>query len=210
MKRLITIITALVVGMLAVTGTADARPKPTPKLASVTLSFVDGADGLDGTLVMRVDGAPPGTVTYTGDGIDGTSRPDLAVRGFDSTLTQGLHTGMKAVSPDECPSEPEPYRALAWISFDRSGSIDGFIWHFDMVVSRAEAKKGCTVRVEERLTIRALEDRELLPGEEPLMFDPRTGELSGSFNLHWYDADAANPHVQLARTAMRFTITIDQ
>jgi hypothetical protein len=61
--------------------------------------------------------------------------------------------------------------------------------------------------VNERYTISSLADRELLDGEEPLTYT--NGVVSGTFNLHLYDADADEPHVDLGRTQMQFGLTID-
>lgn len=199
----------LVIAALLVAAPAAARPKPPPEpeIETVTFTFQDGHDGLQGSLDMRVEAARSGAVTYWADNRNGSDPADLELRGFADFMPQGLHTGMKAVEPDECPDDPEPYRALAWLSFDRNGDLDGFIWHFDMIVSRTEGKKGCRVGVEERYNIRALGDRELVGDEQPLRFDGDTGVVSGTFNLHFYDADAPEPHVELARTHMEFKVT---
>jgi hypothetical protein len=182
-------------------------PPPPPELATVTLTLVDGADGLAGVLQMEVEASRNGKVEYFAWG-DGESSPaDLVLRGFEDYLDQGLHPGLAILEPNDC-GDPAPYEGMFWLKFDRDGDLSDVMWHFDTDASWNMGRVGCSWVVNERYTIRALEDRELQEGEAPLTYSD--GVVSGTFNLHLYDADAPEPHLDLGRTFfMQFELAID-
>jgi hypothetical protein len=208
MKRLIVVL-VVAMSLALVTAPASAKPKPPEpaEMAAVTLTPVDASDGLAGELQMGVDASRKGDVAYFADGNDGSSAADLVLRGFDGVLAQGLHHGLAILDPNDC-GEPPRYEGIFWLKIDKNGVLTDVMWHFDMDVSYTAGRKGCAWRVNKRYTIRALSDRELLPGEEPLTY--AGGVVSGTFNLHLYDADASEPHVNLGHTFMQFGLAIDQ
>lgn len=209
MKRwTIVILVAMSLALATAPAVAAPKPKPPPpppELTEVTMTLVDGADGLAGVLQMEVEASRKGKIEYFawGDGV--SSSPDLVLRGFEDFLDQGLHPGLAILDPNFCELEPL-YQGLFWLKFDRNGELSDVMWHFDMDASWTEGRKGCGWVVNERYTIRSLADRELLDGEEPLTYTD--GVVSGTFKLHLYDADAAEPHVDLGRTSMQFNLAI--
>lgn len=205
-SRIILMLTAL--GLVLATGPAVAKPvQPTDPVVEVTAAFLDAEDGVAGNLTMRMDMARNGATEYFADGMAGSSPADLELRGFGEFLDQGLHVGLARLDPNEC-GEPPLYEGLLWLSFDRDGMLAAVMWHFDIAASYLAArKKGCSWLVNERYTIRSLSDGELLPGEAPLTV--ADGVVSGTFKLHRYDADGAEPHVDLARVPMQFGLVID-
>jgi len=211
MKRWTVVITVAMSLALA-TAPVAARPKPPEppppaELAEVTMSLVEGADGLAGMLQMEVETSRKGEVEYFAWGDGESSPPDLVLRGFEGFLDQGLHPGLALLDPNYCDLEPL-YQGMFWLNFDRDKELSDVMWHFDMHTSWTEGRKGCGWVVNERYTIRSLADRELLDGEEPLTYN--NGVVSGTFKLHLYDADAAEPHVDLGRTQMQFGLAIDE
>lgn len=207
MKRLKVVLMAAM-SVALITAPAAAKPKPPEPAVTtgVTLTLVDPSDGLDGELQMRVEASRKGDVAYFADGNDGSSAADLLLRGFDGVLTQGLHPGLAILDPNECDESPL-YEGFFWLNFDRNGALAGVLWHFDMDVGYTADHRGCQWRVNERYTIRALQDKELLDGEKSLTYE--AGLVSGTFKLHLYDADAPEPHVDLERTFMKFGLAID-
>ncbi len=201
----------LVMALLAV-GPAAAKPKPPQGsgLVPVSLSFVDGHDGLEAELTMRVEASRSGAVEYFADAREGSSPADMLLLGFDEHLAPGFHPGLALVDPAEC-GDP-PYEGMTWVSFGADGELEAVMWHFDMHVGRTAGQQGkkptCSWDVYERYTIRSLAGNELLPGEDPLRFEG--GTVSGTFKLHFYDADAPEPHVDLGRTFMQFRLSIGE
>ncbi len=193
--------------VLAAAPAAGKPTRPPDPLVDAVLTFADAADGLAGDLTMRMETSRNGATEYFADGTGGSSPANLELRGFAGSLDQGLHLGLAVLDPNEC-GEPPLYEGVFWLSFDRTGELSAVTWHFDMDASYLAArKKGCSWLVNERLTIRSLSPQELLPGEPVLSFVD--GAVSGTFKLHRYDADAAEPHVELSRAAMQFGLVID-
>lgn len=206
MKRWTILIMVATSLALATAPAAAKKPDPPAELAEVTMSLVDEADGLAGTLEMEVEASRKGEVQYFawGDGV--SSPPDLVLRGFEDFLDQGPHPGLARLDPNYCDLDPL-YEGMFWLKFDRNGELSDVMWHFDMDASWTAGRKGCGWVVNERYTISSLADRELLDAEEPLTYT--NGVVSGTFKLHLYDADAAEPHVDLGRTHMQFELPID-
>lgn len=202
------VFTFVAVSLVLATAPAVAKPTkpPADPPVAVALTFAaDGENGLAGDLMMRPEISRNGAIEYFADGT-GSSSANLELRGFEP-FQQGLHFGLIRLDPNECGQEPL-YEGMFWLSFDRDGVLTSVMWHFDMDASFLAAhKKGCSWLVNERYTIRSLSNSELLPGETPLTF--AAGMVSGTFSLHRYDADAAEPHVDLAREAMTFGLVLD-
>lgn len=221
MKRWTVVIMAAMSLALA-TAPAMAKPKPPdppplPETAEVTMTLIEGADGLAGVLQMEFEASRNGKVVeYFARGDGESSSADLALQGFEEFLDQGLHPGLAILDPNDCGLEPL-YEGIFWLKFDRifidddasvhDGELAAVVWHFDMDVSFNAGRRGCSWVVNERYTISSVADRELLDGEEPLSYSD--GVVSGTFELHLYDADAVEPHVDLGRTQMQFGLAID-
>jgi len=176
-------------------------PPPPPELAEVTMSLVEGADGLAGVLDMKVEESRGGVVEYLADGTGGSSPADLVLR-FEGS--QEHHSGLATLEPNDCDLAPL-YEGIFWLQRDRNGELAAVVWHFDMNVSWNMGRKGCSWVVNERYTISSVDDRGL-PEEQQLTYT--NGVVSGTFNLHLYDADADEPHVDLGRTYMEFELTL--
>lgn len=205
--RLIVIFMAMSLVLASSPAAAKPTKPPADPPVAATLTFADAADGLAGDLVMRAEMSRNGAAEYFADGT-GSSAADLELRGFDQYLDQGLHLGLARLDPNEC-GEPPLYEGVFWLSFDRDGVLTAVMWHFDVDASYlATRKKGCSWLINERYTIRSLSAAELQPGEAALSFADDT--VSGTFKLHRYDADAAEPHVDLARSTLTFGLVLDQ
>jgi hypothetical protein len=227
MKRTAVVLLAVTL-LLATAAPASAKkPKPDPDPPpTVEISFVFNGEnpGLDSTcapkpLVAEQDVAGNGAVAYLlieKSEADASEIMDIDLDLFgtfgDAIMPAGVcDFGTNPASPIQPTANSgvlEP-GGLLFISFDRKGNLDDFMWHFDFIVGEDEAsatKKGKPEqtrppRVIHRLTLGAVD------GLDWTNVGPTgTGVVTGTFGLHLYEN---GEHSNYGVADLAFIMTIE-
>ena len=172
------------------------------------MSFVDDLPGLESScvlregdehLVMREESERNETALYA-DSRD-SDPADLDLAATFETYVYEKGTCDRGTDPDS----PVQDYGLLWITFDRNGDLQSFIWHFDFLVDqgahhRKTGRQGVPI-VRERFTLRGLED---------LAWDIQTGRTTGTFNLHHYTLwDGDIVHEDIDQQRLQFVMTVN-